>query len=73
MEYIIFVAICLTILTIYHIYKYNSSNYSEFEHYLDEETWPIVGSVVVSTLYGVVFLSIIAIGYAGGQFIKLFM
>lgn len=73
MEYIIFIAIALTALTGYHLFRYKKSGYQKFEYYLNGETNFIVGFLVASWTIILTILTVALFVYLGGQLVKIFI
>ena len=73
MEYAIFISISLTILTFYHFYKFNRTNYQKFEYYLISETNWTTRQLVTIWTFVLVIAFILLIIYLGGKLVNLFI
>lgn len=73
MEYAIFIAIVLTVMTFYHTYKCHKSNYQKLEDYLNRETNWIVRNLVILWIFVIFFTVIGVVIYLGGNLVKIFL
>jgi len=73
MEYAIFIAIVLTVMTFYHAYKSQKSGYEKFEYYLKGETNWIVRNLVTLWIFVLFFAVIGVVIYLGGKLVKIFL
>jgi len=73
MEYAIFIAIVLTVMTFYHAYKSQKSGYEKLEYYLKRETNWIVRNLITLWIF-VLFFTVIGVAiYLGGKLVKIFL